>query len=133
MRDGLRMKKIWQWKSAPEADVQRLGGEAGLSPLLAKLLTQRGVATAAQAHAFLAPAQQELISPFRFSEMEAAVARIRQALERRERVLIHGDYDVDGITSTLYSIGNVPGPGPGSGLLHPRPASRKGMASGGNR
>ncbi|MFB3785245.1 MAG: single-stranded-DNA-specific exonuclease RecJ [bacterium] len=98
------MKKNWQWKSAPEADVQRLGGEAGLSPLLAMLLTQRGVSTAAQARVFLAPAHQELISPFRFTEMEAAVARIQQALERRERVLIHGDYDVDGITSTCILL-----------------------------
>ncbi|NPU95890.1 MAG: single-stranded-DNA-specific exonuclease RecJ [Candidatus Omnitrophica bacterium] len=98
------MKRNWKWKSASEEAVQQLSQQAGLSPLLARLLTQRGITTAAQAHAFLFPGEQEVPSPFQFSEMEKAVARIHQALDRRERVLIHGDYDVDGITSTCILL-----------------------------
>ncbi len=98
------MKRPWQIKSISETSVQRLSEEAGISPLLARLLALRGIDTRARAHAYVDPAEQEIPHPSEFSEMQCAVARIRRAIERRERILIHGDYDVDGITATCILL-----------------------------
>ncbi len=90
--------------------------ETGLSilPTTARLLMNRGIVVQAEANAFLNPALSQLHDPFLLSGMEAAVSRIKQAASDREKVLIYGDYDVDGITSAsilyLYfkKIGLIP-------------------------
>ena len=71
----------------------------GYSPILAQLLYNRGITGASQAHAFLStePLSHD---PLALPGMEAAVHRIRQALERRERIAVFGDFDVDGVTAT---------------------------------
>src|SRR5512146_3563715 len=82
-------------------DVQRLAVQAGVSPTLALLLLMRGVATAEAAQCFLSPSLDHLPSPYAMSGMTAAVERLRSALERKEKILIYGDYDVDGTTAIV--------------------------------
>lgn len=71
----------------------------GVSPLMKRLLAQRGVTTRAQAEEFLNPAPEQLHDPMLMQNMEAACARIRSALDAREPICVYGDYDVDGVTS----------------------------------
>ncbi len=79
---------------------------AGLrcSPVLARLLWNRGVRTAAEAERFLALRFGDLLPPEQFSDMARAVARIREALRRREKIAVFGDYDVDGISATAILV-----------------------------
>src|SRR5215213_5945408 len=72
-----------------------------LPPIVAKLLCQRGLADPAQAARFLAPALDQLNDPMALADMRVAVDRIMRAVAGRERIAIHGDYDVDGVTSTV--------------------------------
>mgnify|MGYP002619955593 CR=1 FL=1 len=69
-------------------------------PVTAQLLVARGVATADCARRFLKPGLEDLADPYLLPDMEAAVERLHRAIRQGERVHIHGDYDVDGITST---------------------------------
>jgi len=85
-------------------DGQRLAAEASISSTLARLLLMRGVATAEAAQRFLAPSLDHLHSPYAMSGMVAAVDRLRAALERREKILIYGDYDVDGTTAIVILV-----------------------------
>ena len=83
----------------------------GVSPLMRRLLAQRGVNTRAQAQAFLHPDAGQLHDPMLLENMSAAAARVRTAIERGESICVYGDYDVDGVTSAsilsmyLRSIG----------------------------
>ena len=74
--------------------------QAGYTPLLAAVLASRGIVTEAQARDFLDDGPPRLADPFLLADMDAAVARIRQARDRHETVAVYGDYDVDGITAT---------------------------------
>ena len=76
-----------------------LAGELGISPVLCRLLRKRGVRTAAEAKRFFRPSLLDLHDPFLMDGMEAAVRRINKALGRKERILVYGDYDVDGTTA----------------------------------
>ena len=71
-----------------------------MPPLLHALLIQRGVASAAEAKAFLNPDESLLRDPMLLSDMEKAVSRLRAALAKGERVCVYGDYDVDGVTAS---------------------------------
>jgi single-stranded-DNA-specific exonuclease len=73
----------------------------GVSPVTARLLCIRGLGDLDGARRFLSPSLDDLHDPFRLADMPAAVDRILTAIARRERVAIHGDYDVDGVTSTV--------------------------------
>jgi len=91
----------------PEVDaraVTRLAEELSLSPLVARLLVLRGLKEPAAAAAFLAPHLSHLHDPFLMADMRAAVARLRQAIERREKILIYGDYDVDGTMAVVVLL-----------------------------
>ena len=91
-----------EWKPAPAPDFQevgRLSQDTGLSPLVASLLIQRGMASSESVHDFLDPSREKLHDPFLMKDMEKAVARIMKAIERKERIMVYGDYDVDGTTS----------------------------------
>lgn len=72
-----------------------------LSPIVAQLLATRGVQTADAAHCFLNPALEQLHSPYLMRGMREAVERLKAAIERKERVLIYGDYDVDGTMAVV--------------------------------
>ncbi|MEZ5394310.1 MAG: DHH family phosphoesterase [Bryobacterales bacterium] len=68
------------------------------------MLTQRGVSDPDAAAAFLEPSLNQLLDPFRLLGMRAAVDRIGKAIEAKEKILIYGDYDVDGTTATVLLL-----------------------------
>ncbi len=80
--------------------VKRLTDELGISPLLAEILTRRGVRTFDEARAFFRPSLTDLLDPFQMEGMETAVDRIARALTKKEKILVYGDYDVDGTNGT---------------------------------
>ncbi|WP_404800626.1 single-stranded-DNA-specific exonuclease RecJ [Anaeromyxobacter paludicola] len=92
-----------RWVEVPcdEAAAQGLERALSLHPLAARTLACRGLADPAEAERFLAARLADLPDPFLMRGMEEAVGRIRRALADRERVCVYGDYDVDGVTSTV--------------------------------
>ena len=82
-----------------ECNQKKLAEELGLSPALAKLLVKRGINTFDEAKAFFRPALSELHDPFLIKDMDLAVKRLNRALQKKENILIYGDYDVDGTTA----------------------------------
>jgi len=93
-------RKKWTIRPADPAAVRRLAETLGVSSPVAQILVARGVETPEQAYAFLQPTRGQMHDPFLFSQMDAAVDRLARALEQGEKVLLYGDYDVDGLTST---------------------------------
>ncbi|MGI4833687.1 MAG: single-stranded-DNA-specific exonuclease RecJ [Janthinobacterium lividum] len=96
-----------QWVFAPDpapAVVATLTRTLPIGPVLARLLAQRGLETAAAAQAFFDPRLTDLPSPWLMCDMDVAIARLRRALEGSEKVLVLGDYDVDGITSVALVV-----------------------------
>ncbi|MCS6949822.1 MAG: single-stranded-DNA-specific exonuclease RecJ [bacterium] len=79
--------------------VARLQRELHISEILAQLLVNRGITAPEQAERFLRPDWEHLPDPFLLPDAEVAVHRLLQAIERREKILVYGDYDVDGVTS----------------------------------
>jgi single-stranded-DNA-specific exonuclease len=92
---------LWDHQPWDEAVAASLAEGAGINLLTARLLQQRGVTTPDAAARFLGPSLEHLHDPFALSDMAAAVDRVFAAIARKERVAIHGDYDADGITSTV--------------------------------
>ncbi len=92
---------LWQHLPCNDAETATLAAALGLHPTIARLLCLRGLADPEQAGRFLAPRLDHLHDPFRLADMDRAIARLEEALARSERIAIHGDYDVDGITSTV--------------------------------
>lgn len=82
----------------------RLSRDQGLDPFVARVLACRGIGSGEEAGRFLSPSLSNLPDPFLLDGMEAAVARLLLARERNETVFVHGDYDVDGITSTAMVV-----------------------------
>ena len=78
---------------------QQLAKDLGLSPILGRLLVERGITTAAEAKKFFRPQLSELLDPFLMKDMDLAVERLNLAMGRKERILVYGDYDVDGTTA----------------------------------
>lgn len=99
------LQRRWTDTPVDETAAGRLQGELGCSRLLARLLTQRGFQEAASAGAFLQPRLKNLRDPFELPGLQAAAERLRTALARNEKVLLFGDYDVDGLTSTVLLVG----------------------------
>lgn len=81
------------------AIVRRLSHELGIDPVLASLLVQRGIKSYDEAKTFFRPDISMLHDPFLMKDMDKAVERVHRAIENRERILIYGDYDVDGTTA----------------------------------
>ena len=76
-----------------------LAQELGIHPALGKMLLERGIDNVSDAKKFFRPQLNELLNPFLFSDMDKAVERLNAALGRKERILVYGDYDVDGCTA----------------------------------
>jgi single-stranded-DNA-specific exonuclease len=91
----------WLIKSADEQLTNQIAITARIAPLVARLLVARGVETAEAATRFLDPKLDHLHSPYLMKGMREAVARIQRAIAASERVLIYGDYDVDGTTAIV--------------------------------
>ena len=100
-------EKKWILKNvADEETVTRLSSELGIDPVLTRLLVQRGVGTFQEARAFFRPSLDNLYDPFLMKDMDKAVARVESAVSSGEKILVYGDYDVDGTTavSLVYSF-----------------------------
>jgi single-stranded-DNA-specific exonuclease len=94
-------ERIWDTATCDAETVDLLTRELGVSPIIARLLCIRGLGERETARRFLNPTLDDLHDPFRLTDMTVAIERIRGAVARRERIAIHGDYDVDGVTSTV--------------------------------
>src|SRR5438094_3824097 len=94
---GLR----WDTLACDDAASNELASALGIAPVVARLLCQRGLGDPEVARKFLNPSLDHLHDPLALADMRVAVDRIMAAIARRERIAIHGDYDVDGITSTV--------------------------------
>ena len=91
-----------RWVVKPQGDpatVAMLATELGISPVLANLLVQRGIDTVEKANKFFKPDLSDLHDPFLMKDMDRAVERVEQAVKRGEKIMIYGDYDVDGCTA----------------------------------
>ena len=93
-----------KWKYQPPTYEQTLAAKAlsvelDMSPILCSLLLKRGITTAAEARNFFRPKLSNLHDPFLMNDMDIAVRRLNKALGKKERILVYGDYDVDGTTA----------------------------------
>lgn len=82
-----------------ESAAKELGEKLSISPILALILIRRGITTESAAKRFFRPQLADLINPFLMKDMDAAIDRLNDAMGRKERILVYGDYDVDGCTS----------------------------------
>jgi len=101
------MDKKWVYK--PEADqtqINALSEALNINHLLANLLLQRGINTFEKAKTFFRPALEDLYDPFRMKDMNLAIERIEKAIQHHQKIMVFGDYDVDGTTSValVYSF-----------------------------
>ena len=85
---------------------KELADKIGMSPILADLLIRRGIKTESAAKRFFRPMLSELIDPFLMNDMDIAVDRLNDAMGRKERIMVYGDYDVDGCTAValVYKV-----------------------------
>ena len=97
-------RKKWRFRNSDLDSSLALASEAGVSPLAAQLLINRGIKTAAEARAYLYPTFDELHSPFKLADMDKAVERIHKAISRGEKICVYGDYDTDGTTATALLL-----------------------------
>jgi single-stranded-DNA-specific exonuclease len=92
---------LWQHLPCNDEEARLLGGALNLHPTVARLLCMRGLRDPEVAFRFLQPSLDHLHDPYLLADLAKAVARIERAIAQKERIAIHGDYDVDGITSTV--------------------------------
>ena len=99
----MKMNK-WVVQQTDPAQCEALVKQLGISPVLARLLLNRGYSRPQEIKEFLSPALEQLSSPFEMLNMGAAVERILEAVAQHEKIVVYGDYDVDGICAsvTLY-------------------------------
>lgn len=102
----MEYEKLWIVNDVQDEKVNRTAKEAGISNLLARIFLSRGIDDAGYIKEFLNPSLDSLHNPFLLKDMEKAADRIIRAVRDREKILIYGDYDVDGVTSTsiLYDF-----------------------------
>jgi len=94
----------FKWNYEPptperEQQAKELADKIGMSPIIAELLFRRGIRTESAAKRFFRPMLNELIDPFLMNDMDVAVDRLNDAMGRKERIMVYGDYDVDGCTA----------------------------------
>ncbi len=101
------MNKRWLHKEIPSSDdIQKLSHAINTNPYLTAILLQRGISDFDSAHDFFKPSLDKLHDPFLMKDMDVAVERLHRAITNEEKILIYGDYDVDGTTavSLVYSF-----------------------------
>lgn len=99
-------EKRWILKEGYDKElVRKLSEEIGVDEIIATLLVERGITSFEEARCFFRPSLDQLHDPFMMKDMDRAIARINDAVRRRERILIYGDYDVDGTSAValVYS------------------------------
>ncbi len=101
------MEKIWNLKKQGDTnEVKHLSAALSVNMIIARLLVQRGIRSYNEAKSFFRPRLSDLLDPFLMKDMEKAVERVERAISLQEKVIIYGDYDVDGTTSVamMYSF-----------------------------
>jgi len=94
------MDKIWNLKKqGDQNEVKHLSAALNVNMVIARLLVQRGIKTYNEAKAFFRPRLSDLHDPFLMKDMDKAVERLEKAINNQEKVIVYGDYDVDGTTS----------------------------------
>ena len=96
------MSYVWEYNELSEADKStaiELANSLGINPVMGTLLVNRGIRTEEEARKFFRPQLTNLLDPFLFVDMQKAVDRLNDALGKKERILVYGDYDVDGCTA----------------------------------
>lgn len=93
------MKKKWSFYEVEEEKINEISSKYKISELLARVLVNRGITDEQDIKIFLGPTRNDFYDPFLMPDMEKAVDRIIEAIENQDKVMIYGDYDVDGITS----------------------------------
>ena len=94
------MENLWTLKALPDKDIVcALQESLGVSELVATLLAQRGIETFEEAKQFFRPQLSDLYNPFLMKDMDKAVERLHRAISSNEKILVYGDYDVDGTTA----------------------------------
>ncbi len=99
------MQKRWVVKDADRAKIDELQQKLKIHPTLCQLLVQRGIDTFEKAETFFRPTYEHLHDPYLMKDMDLAVERIEQALINNERIMVYGDYDVDGTTAVALVYG----------------------------
>ncbi len=94
-------RPVWEHLTADGTQAAALVSAMGLEPVIAHLLVLRGIASPEAAEQFLHPSIDDLHDPFLLADLPLAVDRLLRAIDRKERIAVHGDYDVDGVTSTV--------------------------------
>ena len=92
----------WNYKAPTPEEAkaaEALGAKMGINPILAQILIRRGISTEPAAKRFFRPQLGDLINPFLMKDMDVAVDRLNDAMGRKERIMIYGDYDVDGCSA----------------------------------
>jgi single-stranded-DNA-specific exonuclease len=93
------MEKRWKLLEAKAPDVEQLHQKLGISKTICKILVQRGLLDFEDARSFFRPSLDQLHDPMLMKDMDKAVSRIMRAMQQREKILVFGDYDVDGTTA----------------------------------
>jgi len=108
------MEKRWIYKPIPESEqIELLATQINVNPILASILIQRNYSNFEEAKDFFRPDLKQLHDPFLMKDMEKAIDRLKAAITNEEKILIYGDYDVDGTTSVALVYG----------FLHPQYAN----------
>ena len=94
------MIKKWEFYSSDEKLVDDICNRYNLNKVIGKIIVNRNVIKDEDVRIFINPTRDDFYDPFLFKEMDIAVERIIKAINNKEKILIYGDYDVDGITST---------------------------------
>ena len=97
----------WELDTADNEKAALLALEMETTPLLARLLVVRGITDPEAAHNFLNPRPSQLHDPFLMADMGPAVERLKRAIEHKEKILIYGDYDVDGATAVVVLLAGL--------------------------
>lgn len=93
------MIKRWENCKNFGDEIESIVKENNISELVAKILASRGIINNIEVYKFLHPSLEDLYNPFLLNDMDIAVDRIINAYEKKEKITVYGDYDVDGITS----------------------------------
>ncbi|MUK87002.1 single-stranded-DNA-specific exonuclease RecJ [Ornithinibacillus sp. L9] len=100
----LQSKSNWKFKTISNETTQWMDDSSNLSPVMKELLIQRGISTIQEAQDFISPKLENLFDPRSFQAIEKASTRVHTAIEQQEKILVYGDYDADGVSSTTVLL-----------------------------